>query len=72
MLAQGATNAAANHALRANHDLKIAQKSGKNRQAGGSLMGRFASATDIPYGKPNRPQTPVGGVMENAFGDESE
>ena len=35
VLAEGGTSAAANHALRANHDLKITQKTGKSRQAGG-------------------------------------
>ena len=34
VLAEGGTNAAANHALRANHDLKLAQKTGKTRQGG--------------------------------------
>ena len=71
VLKEGGTNAASNHALRANHDLKIAQKTGvKTRQSGfSSAMNRFNSATDVSYGRPNRPQTPVGGVMENQFGE---
>ena len=71
VLKDGATNAAANRALRANHDMKVVQKASRN-----SRCFRTAAYTtrspDQAYGRPNRPQTPVQGVIHAEYTARSE
>ena len=64
VLREGATNAADNRAKRANHDLKLQPK----------YTARSSVSTSMPnasqaFGRANRPQTPVNGIINNAYGE---
>lgn len=56
----------ANRAHRQNHNLKVTQKTSRGN-VGMSLPNPTAT-----FGKPNRPQTPVNGIITNTYGCESE
>ena len=56
--------------MRANHDLKIIHKSQRNMTQRGSTPSSYAGAA--AFGKPNRPQTPVTGIITNEYGAHGE
>ena len=68
VLKEGATNAAANRAMRNNHgDIKVIQKTARTNKAPAA-----AAVPDATFGRANRPQTPVNGIIMNNYGEESE
>ena len=69
VLREGATNAAANRALRANHDLKLIQKTGRNTKG---FRTAAMPTREQAFGKPNRPQTPVNGIIHAEYTARSE
>ena len=58
----------ANRALRANHNLKVQQKAGRN----GIQTAGVPLSSNQAFGRANRPQTPVNGIINNAYGDEED
>lgn len=71
VLKQGATNAAANRAMRQQHDLKV-NMSQRNAISRGRVVGGGQAPPNMAFGKANRPQTPVGGIIRNNYGEEGE
>jgi len=69
VLKEGATNAAANRALRTRHDIKIVQKTQRSVASRGTTN---LPIENMAFGKANRPQTPVGGIIMNNYGEEGE
>ena len=69
VLKEGATNASANYHMRVNHDLKIVKQTAK---LGGPRLPANLVQSDSSYGRPNRPQTPVNGIIHGQFENESE
>jgi len=68
VLKEGATNAAANRQLRKNHGgLKVGLRPGKMAMVSQSMPNQ-----EFAFGRPNRPQTPVHGIIMNNYGEESE
>ena len=55
--------------MRANHDLKVQQKGGRNLTQRSSAPSEAGAAA---FGKPNRPQTPVTGIIMNEYGAHGE
>ena len=67
VLKEGATSAAANRQLRGAHnDIKVIQKTSRTSKNMG------ASVPDSTFGRANRPQTPINGIIMNNYGEESE
>ena len=67
VLKEGATNAASNRAMRANHDMKVMQPSARGK------MNTTLNSTDgMIFGRANRPQTPVNGIIRNEYGEGSQ
>lgn len=64
VLREGATDAASNRAKRANYDMRLQPK----------YTARSSVSTSMPnasqaFGRANRPQTPVTGIINNAYGE---
>lgn len=57
--------------MRQQHDLKVSMKSQRNAISRGRVVGGQAPA-NMAFGKANRPQTPVGGIIKNNYGEEGE
>lgn len=73
VLREGATNATANRAMRANFEMKIETKpSSRNTTSYRTVAIASRSSYSSAYGKPNRPQTPVNGIITNNYGMRSE
>ena len=58
----------ANRAMRSKHDLKLNAKPTRNAFERKSLP----VSNEATFGKPNRPQTPVNGIIMNDYGANSE
>lgn len=61
--------------FRMNTDIRIKKKFGKPTNL--SALNTIASAQDLspakkPYGRPNRPQTPLKGIINGTYGNEAE
>lgn len=55
--------------MRVNHNLKVAQVP---KKLGGPKLPAAQTMSENPYGRANRPQTPVNGVIHGQFHEESE
>ena len=66
VLREGATNAASNRALRANYDMKLQPKYTARSGAVANSMPNAEQA----FGRANRPQTPVNGIIHNVYGEQ--
>ena len=67
VLKEGATSAAQNRALRANHDMKVQSTTG--RKTNQTVLN---SSDGMVFGRANRPQTPVNGIISNTYGEGSQ
>ena len=54
----------ANRAMRANHDMKLVQKSHRLKAGTAGIQ-----SGDVAFGRQNRPQTPVNGIINNEYGE---
>lgn len=66
VLKDGATEAKANRALRQNHNASLKVAHGRDKTK------IIPNADYATFGKPNRPQTPVGGIIHHQFQGEAE
>ena len=63
--------------FRMNTDIRIKKKFGGSKPTGTSALSRIASVEEYtpitkPYGRPNRAQTPVKGIINGTYGNEAE
>ena len=66
VLREGATDAASNRAYRAKHDMKLQPKYTARTSGISSSMPNAEQA----FGRANRPQTPVNGIINNVYGEQ--
>lgn len=66
VLREGATNAATNRALRSKHDMRLQPK---NTQRS-SIVSTSLPNASMTFGRANRPQTPVNGIINNMYGEQ--
>lgn len=57
--------------MRQQHDLKV-NMSQRNAISRGRVVGGGQAPPNMAFGKANRPQTPVGGIIRNNYGEEGE
>ncbi len=55
--------------MRTRHDIKIVQKTQRSVASRGTTN---LPIENMAFGKANRPQTPVGGIIMNNYGEEGE
>ena len=65
----------ANRALRANFDYKLSQVKSRSRAGTRMMAGSknvVSASQDMCYGRANRPQTPVTGIINQEYGADAE
>lgn len=66
VIRDGATEAKANRAFRANHNASIKMGHGRDKSM------KVPNVETATFGRPNRPQTPVGGIIHHGFQNAAE